>query len=116
MTTYRILLVITAACSALITSFFINPADSNRGFEPAQIIFPPASIQAPETSDNEVIENADPPTLAIKVCFQDKCEYLAQSEMQHILTREGESMAESEQYQTTVPFQLPQQGVPIIEM
>jgi hypothetical protein len=36
--------------------------------------------------------------------------------MQNILTREGESMAESEQYQTTVPFQLPQQGVPIIEM
>ena len=116
MTTYRILLVITAACSALITAFFINPADSNRVFEPAQIIFPPALIQAPETSDNDIIENAEPLTLAIKVCFQNKCEYLAQSEMQNILTRDGESMVEREQYQTTVPFQLPQQGVPIIEM
>lgn len=116
MTTYRILLVITAACSALITAFIINPADSNQVFEPAQIIFPPASIQAPETTDNDFIENAEPLTLAIKVCFQNKCEYLARPEMKNILTHEDESLVKAEQYQTSVPFQLPQQGVPIIEM
>lgn len=116
MTTYRFLLVITAACSAFITATLFKPIDSNRLVGPAQIIFPPALIEAPETSGNDVIRNDESLTLAVKVCFQNKCKYLSQPEMQTILTREGESMVEREQYQTTVPFQLPQQGVPIIEM
>lgn len=116
MTTYRVLLVITAACSALITAAIINPADSNGYVEPVQLLLPPALMQASNTSDNEVIENAAPLTLAIKVCTHNRCEYLTKSDMENFLIVESESAIGSKQYQTTVPFQLPQRGVPVIEM
>lgn len=116
MTTYRVLLVITAACSALITAVLINPANSNGYIEPVQNFLPPALMQAPDTSDNEVIENAEPLTLALKICTRFKCEYLDLSDTENYLIVENESPSESSQYQTTVPLQLPQRGVPIIEM
>lgn len=114
MTTYRILLVITAVSSALITALFINPVNSNSFVDPLQNVMSRLLMQAPERSNNQVIENVDPLTLAMRVCTQTHCEDLSLAEMEYLSgTRAG---TENKHYQTSVPFHLPQQGVPIIEM
>jgi len=114
MITYRILLVITAACSALITAVFINPANSNGLPEPIQFLNP----HTPYTLDDERNQVADPLTLAIRICTANSCEDIAlnPAELQHFLATQNEDGMQSRQFQRTVPFQLPQQGVPIIEM
>lgn len=116
MTTYRILLVITAVCSALITAVFINPTNSNGFIEPVQILLPSTLIQTPDTSDNEVIEIKEPLTLAIKICTDNKCEDLVISDKENFLIVENNSGIKNQQFHRAVPFQLPQRGVPIIEM
>lgn len=114
MTTYRILLVITAATSALITALLINHVNSKSFVDPVRNFMPPLLMQAPVRSNYEIIENADPLTLALKICTQTSCEYIILSEKEYLFT--SETGTEDKHYQTSVPFHLPQQGVPIIEM
>ncbi len=114
MTTYRILLVITAVCSALITAVFINPVNSSGSRQPLQFEIP----HIPYTLDNERNLTADPLTLALRMCTADGCEYIALStdDSQHFLSTENEAETQNSDFQRTVPLHLPQRGVPIIEM
>ncbi|MCL5975289.1 MAG: hypothetical protein M1270_05605 [Gammaproteobacteria bacterium] len=60
----------------------------------------------------------EPLTMAIRICTTNGCEYIALSpaEARNLLTTENNSASQNDKYQLTVPLQLPQHGVPIIEM
>ncbi|MDO8827132.1 hypothetical protein [Methylophaga sp.] len=72
--------------------------------------------------DNSIVNEsqnvAEPLTMAIRICTANSCEYIAlsQTEAQNLLSTENESTSQSDEYQITVPLQLPQRGVPVIEM
>lgn len=118
MTTYRLLLVLTAACSALFTTFLIYPVNSNGLTEPMQNQTPPVWMHMDHSTVTQRQDITEPLTIAIRICTANGCEYIAlnTAEAQNLLTTENESVANSDQYQITVPMQLPQYGVPIIEM
>lgn len=118
MTTYRLLLVITAACSALITALLINPVNDeslNRSIQNQAI---PPVMQMDNSTVSQPQPHTEPLTMAIRICTANGCEYIALSsaEAQNLLTTENDSASQNGKYQLTVPLQLPQHGVPIIEM
>ncbi|THK43392.1 hypothetical protein E8Q33_01970 [Methylophaga sp. SB9B] len=118
MTTYRLLLVITAVCSALITALIIYPVNSNSLNVPMQNQAPPVWLQMDNSTVTQRHNIEEPLTMAIRICTANNCEYIALSpaEAQNLLTTENDFASQNDQYQITVPLQLPQYGVPIIEM
>lgn len=113
MTTYRLLLVFTAAFSALLTAVFIVPASSVNQPADNQRMF--AWDDASNTGPAAPSESTLPSTMTLQICTANGCDYVELSE-DRILRADGASPSNNDQYHLPVPFQLPQQGVPIIEM
>lgn len=113
MTTYRLLLVFTAAFSALLTAVFIDPASSVNQPADNQRMF--AWGDASSSSPAAPSESTLPSTMTLQICTANGCDYVELPE-ERILRADDESNSHNDQYHLPVPFQLPQQGVPIIEM
>lgn len=118
MITYRLLLVITAACSALITALIINPANSDRLTNPIHNLASPIWMHKDNSIVTESQNAAEPLTMAIRICTSNSCEFitLSAAEAKNLLSTENESTSQSDEYQITVPLQLPQRRQPVIEM